>query len=128
MINRELLRTLRADIDAALVAVAAKHGLLLQTGRCTFTDDEAKFTLQVTPLANSARQQEGAKLRTAGTLVLLAALHPELDPKATYLQRTKRFKIVGHKPTASKNSIIIADQNGKRFVVSPEVLARWEKA
>jgi len=47
MINREILRALRADMDAALAAVATKHGLKsLTAGHCTFTESSCVFKVE----------------------------------------------------------------------------------
>lgn len=46
-ITRELLAKMRADMDAALAAVATKHGVALRVGNCTFDATTAKFALTV---------------------------------------------------------------------------------
>jgi hypothetical protein len=46
-ISKDLLRVLRADIDAALKAVGEKHGVELVTGNASFTPFNATFKLEV---------------------------------------------------------------------------------
>lgn len=43
--TKQNLPQLRADIDAALAAVAAKHGIKLQTGNISFNPNEATIKL-----------------------------------------------------------------------------------
>lgn len=38
---------LRTEINKALESVAKKHGLKIMTGNCTYSDVEARFTLDV---------------------------------------------------------------------------------
>ncbi len=46
-IDRDLLRALRTDIDAALKVVGQKHGVVIGTGNASFTEASATFKLIV---------------------------------------------------------------------------------
>jgi len=49
--DKNNLKTIRADVDAALAAVAKKHGITLSIGRITFTGET--FTTKMTAVTNS---------------------------------------------------------------------------
>jgi len=46
-INPDVLKALALDINAALQAVAAKHGVSLSTGRSTYADTHAEMKLHI---------------------------------------------------------------------------------
>jgi len=46
-LNPDVLKALAVDINAALQAVAAKHGVSLSTGRSTYADTHAEMKLHI---------------------------------------------------------------------------------
>ena len=64
-ITKDLLRDLRVDIDAALVAVGAKHGVKLLAGNASFLASNATFKLNVSLLdeTGEAVSKEAADLK-----------------------------------------------------------------
>ena len=46
-IDRQLLRALRADMDRAFADLGKKHGLLIKTGRGTFTETTATLKVEI---------------------------------------------------------------------------------
>lgn len=52
LITRNLLTTLRTEIDAALIAVGKKHGVQLSAGSASFTSADATFKLKVVAITD----------------------------------------------------------------------------
>lgn len=60
-IDKQMLRTLRTEIDAALVALAKAHNLKsLTAGNCSFDPAAGQFTFKVTGIAADAIGKEAA--------------------------------------------------------------------
>jgi hypothetical protein len=60
-IDKQMLRNLRTEIDAALVAVAKAHNLKsLTAGNCSFDPVAGQFTFKVTGIAADAIGKEAA--------------------------------------------------------------------
>lgn len=58
MITKDLLRALRADMDAALAAVGAAHGVTLRTGNATFSAHSATLKVELRELGAPAPEAE----------------------------------------------------------------------
>ena len=56
--DRANLKTIRADIDAALAAVAKKHGINLSIGNIRF--DANEFTTKLTAVTNASKAKDTA--------------------------------------------------------------------
>ena len=59
MIDRTLLRAVRADMDAAFVAIAKKHDLLIKCGAGRFTETTATLKIDISvadPTAKSPKE------------------------------------------------------------------------
>src|SRR6185369_12352940 len=119
-IDRDVLRQLRTDIDAALAAVGAKHKVTISCGGATFDDLQATFKLQVKvadpgALATQARDDFERWAPAIG-------LEPEWYG-AEIVLHDKVYEVVGVAPGRSKNSVKIRRRyDGKGFVCSPEVV------
>ena len=55
--DRNSAKVLRSDIENALIAVGAKHGIILSLGNCRFSSNEVKFTnLTIIPKTYTPKQ------------------------------------------------------------------------
>jgi len=106
MITKEMLRALRFDIDAALVAVAEKHGLKsLTTGSATF--GPGHFTMKLDGLAEGGKSREAARYESAGFLGL-----PPLG--STFRSGGHTYTTVGLNTTGSK--VLCDREDGKTYL------------
>ena len=51
MINRQLVKSMRKDIDAELKKLGARYNVVLSAGGCSFTSETATFKLNVSSIA-----------------------------------------------------------------------------
>ena len=49
--DKQNIKALRVDIDAALKAVGTKYGIVLQAGRCKFMPKSAAFNLEASTIS-----------------------------------------------------------------------------
>jgi hypothetical protein len=119
--DKQNLATIRADLDAALEAVAKKHGIQLSVGRITFS--EASFSTKLTALipsdSDDAGTANGYEVKWAAAFKSNARF---FGLKSEDLGQTVRlgnvdYVIVGMRPRA-KNSIVLKRINGT-FVTYP---------
>lgn len=131
-INRTTLKAIRADLDAALLAVATKHGVLFNLGALKFNDVEAHGTLRITPLAagSSAIDQLTAgetpkNVKAAEDYKKMAGMFG-LD--LAWLDREfnmagSKFTLIGLLPNKHKNVCLIRRvSTGKQFIASSDAI------
>lgn len=106
-ISRDLLRALRADIDAALASVGAKHGVPLSTGNASFTTDSATIKLMVaTTPEGGACGLKASHLKAAADMVKFHKLYGA-EPAwmgRQFAQRSSTFTVVGLPPVAPRTA------------------------
>lgn len=117
-INKELLRAVRAAVDATLAPIAKAHGLqALATGKCTYDPAGGTFTLKLEGIAEGGTSPEAQRYN----MMREARKLPELG--ATFNSGGKPYKIEGANTTGSK--VIAARQpDGKRFLFHSGDVAR----
>lgn len=117
-ITRSNIAQIRADIDAALKAVAAKHGVDFTLGRIVFNENEFRGKL-----TGVARGAAGLPNVTPGNPEILALAKntwlfgPTFDITKEYKHPTLgTVKVVGYNSKAHKFPVIIAQVGtGKRY-------------
>jgi len=111
--DRAALQKLRPELEAALVAVAAKHGITAKVGSCTFSPAEAKFKLIVTT-AGVDHEKAEAERQLFVDMAPAYGLKPEWFGGVCEINR-KPYKIVGIKPQSRSYPVICERIDGKRF-------------
>jgi hypothetical protein len=108
---------IRDDINAALTAVAEKHGLSIHAGNATFTSTAATFKLEVVDVKANWE-----------SCIIGTGLHPDdLGKKCIF--GSKCLTIVGFDHNAKRNKILLADNTGKQFTASiPDVISALKRA
>ncbi len=114
MITRSLLKTIKTDAEAALMDVAAKHGVQFSFGNGTFTTDNASLKLEIAGITDSGV----VKTKEATDFERYASsfgLTPE-DLGTTFTYNGREFKLLGCKPRNRKFPLIAENtKSGKRF-------------
>jgi hypothetical protein len=112
-ISKDLLRTLRPTLQAALDKVAADHGLQsLTAGNMSFSADN--FTVTVKGIAKDGKSREAVEYETA---CIYAPQLPKLGAEFRWSNRT--FKPTGLKRT--KVSVLDV-HDGKTYLIKLEAL------
>lgn len=113
-ITKDLLKQLRVDMNAALLAVAQKHGVSISTGNASFNAEQATFKVDI--LQSGTTSQDAHMDKMASALALAKFYYPNVDAAATYSFRGEKFKIVGYNTRAKGFPFIIEClSNGKNF-------------
>jgi hypothetical protein len=123
MITRTLLRTIRIDAQAALLDVAAKHGVQLTFGNGSFARDgsNASLKLEIAGIAN-----DGAVMTKEATDFKRCATSYGLTPKdlgIIFTVNGKQLKLLGCNPRNHKYPIIaMGVKNGKRYKLESDAV------
>lgn len=116
-ITRDTLKDLRAEINAALAVIGAKHGLTLKTGNATFGPDN--FTMKVEGIREGGLDKDAT--RYANSIRLLG-----LPPLGTEFKNGGQiYKTVGVNTTGTK---VICSNNGKKFLFHTDSVIRLCKS
>ncbi len=124
--NKNTMPALRLEINAALKAVAEKHGILINLGNCRFGADTATWKLEAIQFPSANATVAGVANATAANLnpiEVKAAL--DWKAKAAYrglpvnalgkqtLYGGKTYTIVGLMPRRHRYPILAKSVNGK---------------
>lgn len=106
-ITKNLIETMRNDINEALKAVGEKYGLVLEAGNASFNETCADFKLKATDPVENWKQN-----------VAHTGLRPDDYGKLALFGKQK-LKIVGFDRTARTNKVQLIDPaTGKRYHAS----------
>lgn len=113
--TKPLLREIRVDLDAALATVAAKYGIELRAGNCSFTANTITWKVEgAVPGESKERGYYRANREWLGL--------PELG--AQFTARTgKHFTIVGLNRACSK--VVIDDDAGKHYLMPVDAVKAY---
>ena len=120
-INRDVLTALRIDLDAAIAAVAAKHGVSMKTGSARFSSAAATMKVEIATI--SATGEVISK-----TLAALRANYKwlgltEAQMNATIHIAGRRYKLAGYNSRRyAKPFEITCLDNGKTYVTSKDTV------
>jgi hypothetical protein len=119
MMNKELVRTIRDDVNAALAEVGRKHGLSIHAGNATFDNNAATFKLVCSTVADGGRlmtPQASAYERVAGFygfVPLFSTIHIGAD----------EYTVVGYNSRKRSNPVLV-ERNGLQYAVSDSLVTR----
>lgn len=107
-ITKSTMKTLRAEIDAAVAEVAKRHGLHIKCGNGRFDSSNASFKLEINAI-------EGGAIVTK-ELAALREIKPEME-NHEFTFTGVRYKVVGFRVNAPKKPYVVQRlDNGKTFV------------
>ena len=114
-LTRNNVKTLRADMDAALAKVLAKHGVTADLGRMTFTNSEVRCKLTVSvdsgapsSVANTDANEERKFKQNAYKFGLTGN-----EFGRTFKSRGTAFTIISINPRAKRDGYPIIAQNAR---------------
>jgi hypothetical protein len=115
MFNKVNLKTIRADLNAALKAVEQKHGLTIQLGNIRYSEDD--FRMQVKAFAtgkgNVADPKEAARIEFEKYAHRFGLIESDFGKKFTV--GTITYTICGIKPRAKRYPVIAETAKGTRY-------------
>jgi hypothetical protein len=122
MLNATKVAQLRKDIDAALAAVAAKHGVDFQVGRILYNAEGMRCKLTGTE-RGAAGTNPAVKAKPEAVALVKNAwvVGHGFDVTKKYRSNSLGvFKVTGYKTQAKKYPFIIESASGKSYKVSAE--------
>jgi len=126
IIDKNLLKILREDINAALKAVGEKHGVKLTAENAKFLPTSATFKLEVETISENgvAITREMADLKNPHTLRLYGLTEEHLTKPFTSGGRT--FVLSGYRVKAHSKPFLARDQSpgGKEYIFTAEGVQR----
>jgi hypothetical protein len=116
-ITKDLLKSLREDINAALSDTAKKHNVTLRAANANYDPvlGTATFKLEVLALDDTGEKRDIPAELFLKNAEMLGLRKNDLHKEITMSGR--KFTVIGYKPKSRKNCILIKDsQSGKVFV------------
>lgn len=118
--NKAAYADLRVAANAALKVLEQTHGVTMELGSCSFTDNSATFKLNVRQAGKTATEVEREK--QAEVLKQIKAFVEGIDWDATYVFGGKPMTIVGYDSKARTAPYIMAGPDGKFYKGVEETL------
>lgn len=122
MITKDLLKALRPEIEAALAAVAQKHGIVIRAGNCSFTPESATFKLELATIGTN-----GNVVTKEATAFKINAGFYGLTPDhlgKKFVSGGSEFTLVGYNSRAHKMPFVVKDERGRGFKMSEAAIKR----
>lgn len=131
-ITRQLLRDIRADVDAALVAIAKKHGVLLSMGNASFTAESATMKMNITAADKgtiAAVTSGGVSAKTAKAEADFKRLAKSYGMEPEWLHTSvsihgRSMEIAGLLPNKRVNCVLIRGAQGGEYIASVDDILR----
>jgi hypothetical protein len=121
IITRSALKVLKNDIDAALVALGEKHGVVLETGNGRFSPSNATVKLKISCI-NKGGEVLSKEAEDFKQDCWKFGLQPE-DLGKSFRSNVKEWKVVGLLPRSRKYPVLCERlPDGKRFKFPAKVV------
>ena len=118
--DRQTLRALRVDLDAAMATIASKYGIQLNAGNISFTSETATIKVAAGIIKNGTVVTPEAKaFDQYKRLVGLGSLN--VGDSITI--QGKDYTISGYKPR-SKNAVVVA-RGGRSYKVTVDMVKSY---
>jgi hypothetical protein len=113
-ITKSNIATIRSDVEAALAAVAKKHGLTITVGRITYDDSSFRCKVEGEATVSNSAVKQSSKLGLA------TVLGDKFNEKEIYISSSLGLvKFVDYRPSSYKYPVIVEQvQTTKRFKLS----------
>lgn len=125
MIDRATTKAIMAEAEAALQAIAEKHGLSVQRGNASFSSTEIKGSFTFNAMDDEGTINLAAKAQWEATAGMRRYKRiPDDWFLATFTDRGRQFQIIGISPRAHKNPLRIKDlDSGKEYRCNPAMVS-----
>lgn len=121
--NKAIIQTLRADIDAAVAAVAAKHGVRIEAGRAKYSASSAVIQIEVSSVgADGIIHTKG---RDDFMLYAPAYGFSECDFGRSFVAGGRVFTISGWNPRSPVRPIEARGDDGKMYKLLPAKVRQY---
>jgi hypothetical protein len=119
--DRNTVKNLRNDIDAALAALSKKYGIEISAGNATFTSSNVTYKVQAAVKAASGviMTKEASDFNLYANRVLA-----DYKLGQTIELQGKEYVIAGWKARAQKNPVIVT-RDGKSYRVSTAMIKMY---
>lgn len=123
-IDKNLLKALREDINAALKAVGEKHGVVINAGNAKYDANSATFKLDIKNVSESGEVFDEARqtLEVYGNMYGLSGV--EKDKRFGHIINVSgqgTFKIVGLHTNRRKYPFVVS-KGGKQYKMTEEMV------
>ena len=119
--DRQTLRALRVDLDAAMASIATKYGIQLNAGNISYTAETATIKVQA-GVINKSGQVVTKDAQAFNKYKRLVGLG-NLNVGDVINIQGKEYTISGYKPR-SKNAVIV-QRDGRGYKVSVEMVKMY---
>jgi hypothetical protein len=117
LLNRKLVKNLRAVLDDALNDNESFEQFIVEVGSANFSDTEVTFKVNL--------RIKGAKSQSEKELEDWAGIY-KLDLNKVARLDGKEFKLSGYRRRARKKPFLIKDlQNGGEYIISDEIAKKY---
>jgi len=113
-LDRVVVKMLGEEMEQALQGIATKYGIKIARGGGSFEALEASLKFCVTVEGKNGETKENSDFKKYAELMGL-----EVDDLGKSIEiKCKTFTIIGLAPRRTKRPVIVADSNGKNFVMT----------
>ena len=119
--DRQTLRALRVDLDAAMASIASKYGIQLNAGNISYTAETATIKVQA-GVINKSGQVVTKDAQAFNKYKRLVGLG-NLNVGDTINIQGKSYTISGYKPR-SKNAVLV-QREGRGYKVSVDMVKSY---
>lgn len=119
--NKSNLKTIRADVAAALAAVESNHGVKFSLGNIRFSDSDFRCKLECVSATNSSGNAVDLDRQKFESNCWMIGV-PKTSFGKTFKSGRKTFTISGLNTRAKKYPIQAVDTRGKRYKFPVDML------
>lgn len=121
VITPALLKAIRADADAALAAVAQKHGVVLRCGNGSYAETTAHLKLEIALGAAEGERPSHVKAREDWNKgAVLFGLQKEWLGKDMPRRGKPAVTIIGLMPKRQRFPVLVREEGGKEVLLTIE--------
>lgn len=127
-LNRETLRLLRPQIEAALAELGTTHGIKFMVGGGKYDPDMTTTTLKLELAVTNGRAEVSPVIvkaeRAWRECAQLYGLKPEWLGKSFRIGQDKGYTILGLEPSRTKFPVLVRTQAGKEVLLKASDVAK----
>jgi hypothetical protein len=132
--DKQNLKSLRMDMESALLQVASKHGIVIQVGNASFYPEKGKFQVHIMTKGNTPGVGDDASAREVGMAADFKRYAKQFGLKpeqygVTFKFGRETYKLVGLKPRAPKMPVLATNvSNGTTYKLPESAIHSLQSA